>query len=75
MTLYFRGHPKIRRLDMLHSPDYANMEYQQMLRRLEESRNNDEEIARGLQYVTYVFCYFLKCVGNCLITEDIIHLQ
>ena len=45
----YRPHPKIKQLDMLHAVDYANMGLDQMNRKLQESKKNDESFGHAMQ--------------------------
>ena len=49
LFVYFRGHPKVKRVDMLHAPDYANMQMGQMTRKLKDSKVSDAQIARAIE--------------------------
>ena len=39
---------------MLHATDYSNMGLQQMNRRVEESKRNDQALAKTIQSVIYL---------------------
>ena len=49
-----RPHRKVKEMDMLHAADYANMSYDQMNRKMAESKKNDESIACAMQYIQFL---------------------
>ena len=51
----FRGHPKVKKIDMLHAADYANMQIGQMNRKVNQSKLSDEAIARAIEYVLFLY--------------------
>ena len=44
-----RGHPKVKRLDMFHAPDYGNMKLAQMTRKMDEAKELDNALAKSIQ--------------------------
>ena len=61
-SIYYRGHPKVLNLDMLHTNDYSNMGLQQMNKKINESKRNDENLACSLQYC---ICFIDPTISNC----------
>ena len=47
--VFCRPHPKVRQIDMLHATDYVNMNYNQVVKKLNENKRNDLYIAKAMQ--------------------------
>ena len=45
----FRGHPKVRRIDMLHASDYSNMQMGQMSKKVEDAKTLDKFIVKAIE--------------------------
>ena len=54
----FRGHPKVKGIDMMHAADYSNMKLDQMERKLRESKKNDEDLIIKIEYGLTFFMFF-----------------
>ena len=39
----------MKRINMMHAPDYANMQLHQMDKKLEESKKKDKAVTKGMQ--------------------------
>ena len=47
--LFFRGHPKVKRVDMMHTSDYSNMKIEQVARKLDTVKKTDQAIAAAIE--------------------------
>ena len=45
----FRGHPRIRKLDMMHATDYANMDLAELQRNIEANKKKDKQLTKVVQ--------------------------
>ena len=45
---HFRGHPQVKRIDMLHAADYANMGIAQMNHKVESAKKTEKSIAEAI---------------------------
>ena len=49
MYIFHRGHPKAKKEDMVHAADYANMEMDQMTRKMKSAQKQDDSMARAIK--------------------------
>ena len=49
MYILSRGHPKVKKVDMVHAADYANMEMDQMMRKMKSAQKQDDSMARAIK--------------------------
>ena len=49
IVCFFRGHPKVRNMDMMHASDYSNMSLEQMDKKMQENKKKDKQYAKGLE--------------------------
>ena len=55
---FFRGHPKVKKLDMLHANDYGNMRMTQMTCKFEEAKKWIKQYPKPLsKYHQEMFLY------------------
>ena len=43
-------HPKIKNIDMMHAPDYANMGYKQLQKKVDACKKKDKDITKEIEY-------------------------
>ena len=54
----FRGHPKVRRLDMMHATDYSNMGFDQMNKKVADAKKLDKFISNSIEWVPFKLLHF-----------------
>ena len=47
-------HPKIKNIDMMHAPDYANMGYKQLQKKVDASKKKDKDITKEIEWVFFI---------------------
>ena len=47
--VFFRKHPKVKRLDMLHAADYANMAIDQMSQKMDSAKKMDKNVQKAIE--------------------------
>ena len=52
MSSFYRGHPKVKKIDMLHVNDYPKMEIDELNKKILDSKNLDKQISKSIEYST-----------------------
>ena len=55
LIYHYRGHPKIKNLDMMHAADYSNMRLNQMQRKLSDAKQKDADVAKKMEFFHALF--------------------